>query len=51
MPLPVPDAPEVTVIQVTLLTAVHVQVLLDGVTVAVLLPPAVVTLWLVGVIV
>ncbi|KJU82392.1 hypothetical protein MBAV_004512 [Candidatus Magnetobacterium bavaricum] len=49
MPLPVPDAPDITTIQLTLLTAVHVHVLLDGVTVAVLLPPAVATLWLVGV--
>ena len=39
-PLPVPLAPLVTAIQSALLAAVHVQLLLDAVTVTVAVPPA-----------
>jgi hypothetical protein len=46
LPLPLPLAPLVIVIHVTLATAVHAQVLLDAVTVTVLAPPAAATVWL-----
>jgi hypothetical protein len=50
VPLPVPLPPDVTVIQPSLLEAVHAQQLCEAVTATLPVPPVEVKLWLVGLI-
>jgi len=48
VPLPVPELPEVIVIQAALEVAVHAQLLSDAVTLRVFEPPPAVKFWLAG---